>query len=250
MIREFFRRWREKRAQAAVERARVQELFESFVQETKPLVPRAPKHPEAALFRHAWKRAVVLEILYQRLNDEENICLYRDFQELASERYYRIAPVGPYGTVQLRMAKQAAIRLLHSEIDSLSPSKGSRQKRRPLACIYLGICEQGRVYVGQTVEAPEKRWIQHRIESTGPFKRGAQYVSWRIAEGSVTPEKLDEKESFHIGLHDAYESGYNDTRGQDWSAYERGNAERLKRKPVSGSGAQQPREPANASKPT
>lgn len=237
MIRELFPRWRKRRVRAAAKRARVQQLFESFVHETKPLVPRAPKHPEAALLRHAWKRAVVLEILYQRLNDEENVCLYRDFQELASERCYRIAPVGPYGTVQLRMAKQAAIRLLHSEIDSLSSSKDRRRKLRPLACIYIGTCEQGRVYVGQTVEAPEKRWIQHRIESTGPFKRGAQYVSWSIAEGSVTPERLDERESFYIELHNAYESGYNDTRGQDWSAYERGKAERLKRKPVR-SGAQ------------
>lgn len=224
MFRQVLQRWKHRRAEASAERARVQRLFSTFLQETKPLVPRAPKYPEAALLRHAWKRAVVLEIIYQRRAEEGGAQLYSRFQELAADQYYRIAPSGPYGTVQLTMCPKAAVQLLQSEIERLSRPGRSREKERPLACIYVGICEEGRVYVGQTVDAPEKRWIQHRAESTGPFKRGARYVQWKVIEGGVNPRQLAERESFYIGFYDAYANGYNDTRGNDWAAHERGRS--------------------------
>lgn len=229
MIGELFKRWRKARAEAAAERARVQRLFESFLHETQPLVPSAPKHQEAALYRHAWKRAAVLEVIHQRLSDQPRASLYKEFQKLATERYYRVAPVGPYGPIRLRMESEPATRLLQAEIQRLSPTRGKRQPSRPFACIYIGKCEKGRVYVGQTVEAPERRWIQHRAEGTGPFKNGAQYVEWKVIEGSVASARLDERESYCIGLYNAYENGYNDTRGNDWNAYERGRAERQRR---------------------
>ena len=56
-ILDFFRRWRKKRAKAAIERAQFERTVEDFVLDTKPLVPTAPKYPEAALYRYAWKRA-------------------------------------------------------------------------------------------------------------------------------------------------------------------------------------------------
>ena len=43
----------------------------------------------------------------------------------------------------------------------------------------------------------------------------------------VPLSKLDEMESYCIGLYDALESGYNENRGNDSEAYERGCAERL-----------------------
>lgn len=226
MIAGLFKRWREARAEAAAKRAHLQSLFESFLRETQPLVPRAPKHREAALYRHAWKRAAVLEVLQQRRSDQSRTSLFREFQKLAAERYYRIAPVGPYGPITLRMETKAATRLLEVEIQRLSPTRRKQQLSRPLACIYIGKCEEGRVYVGQTVEAPERRWIQHRAEGTRPFKKEAQYVEWKVVEGTVAPANLNERESYCSGLYDAYEKGYNDTRGNDWKAYERGQAER------------------------
>ena len=66
MIAGLFKRWREARVEATAIRAHLQSLFESFLLETQPLVPRAPKHLEAALYRYAWKRAAVLEVLHQR----------------------------------------------------------------------------------------------------------------------------------------------------------------------------------------
>lgn len=231
-IGQFFKRRREARAKAAAERARVERFFESFLTETRRSVPPAPKHASAALYRHAWKRAAVLEILYQRESDEARASLYREFQKLAAHQYYRVAPVGPYGTVRLRMKGAAVTRLLQVETKRLSPSSSKKQRPRPLACIYTGTCEAGRVYVGQTVEAPERRWVQHLAGGTGPFKNGYQYIAWRVVEGDVPLAKLDEQESYSIGLFDAFEHGYNDTRGNDWEAYERGCAAREKPSPA------------------
>ena len=40
------------------------------------------------------------------------------------------------------------------------------------------------------------------------------------------PAKLDARESYYIGLYNADKDGYNDTKGNDWKAYERGQVER------------------------
>jgi hypothetical protein len=107
--------------------------------------------------------------------------------------------------------------LLEFEKQRLFPSE-EKQRIRPLACIYIGTCDQGRIYVGQTVGAPESRWVQHRFGATGPFKKGVQYVEWKVIEGGIDPAKLDERESYYIGLYDANKTGYNDTQGNDWKA--------------------------------
>ena len=83
------------------------------------------------------------------------------------------------------------------------------------------------MYVGQTQDAPERRWLQHRADGTGPFKNGDQYVTWEVVEGEVPTAKLDERESYCIGLFDAFENGYNENRGNDFAAYERGCSARL-----------------------
>jgi hypothetical protein len=128
MIGKLFKRWREVRAATAAERAQVELKFESFVRETLPLVPTASKNPVAALYRHAWKRAAVLEILYQRNADEAQAALYREFQKLTSKQYYRVAPVGPYGPIRLRIEAAAANRLLQEETRRLSPGSATGQR--------------------------------------------------------------------------------------------------------------------------
>lgn len=226
MILDFFKRLREAKAMDAALRSRYEIAFEGFLKETHPFVPpRATKHKEAALYRHAWKRACVLEILAQRMNDPPRIDLYREFQQIAVERYYSVAPDGPYGTVQLRMEAKASARLLKAEIERLLPARKLQANPPELACVYIGKCEKGLVYVGQTTQPPEFRWVQHRSERTGPFKQGANYVTWEVLVGPVPASQLNEQESYFIGLYDAFENGHNDTRGNDWQAYERGRME-------------------------
>ena len=222
----FFKRWRDARAEAAAKRAELQSLFESFLRETEPLVPQGSKHPKAALFRHAWKRAAILGIIYQRRSDQTLTAQFQELEKLAGKRYFEVAPDGLYGKAPLAMGEKTGTRLLETEMQRLFPTEGNQQRIRPLACIYIGTCEQGRVYVGQTVGPPESRWVQHRFGGTGPFKKGELYVEWKVVEGGIDPAKLNERESYYIGLYNANKDGYNDTGGNDWKAYERGQTER------------------------
>ncbi len=228
MIDGFFKRWRDARADAAVKRAEFDRIFEDFLRETAPLVPQDSKHPKAALYRHAWKRAAILGIIYQQRLDDLLAARFKEFETRAATRYFKVAPDGLYGKAPLRMSEKTGTHILEFEKQRLFPTEGRPARARPLACIYIGTCEQGHVYVGQTVGAPESRWVQHRFGGTGPFKKGALYVKWKVIEGEVDPSILDERESYYIGLYDANKNGYNDTIGNNWQAYERGQAERNK----------------------
>lgn len=63
-IQSFIQNRSKKRIEDAEAQKRVEELFEKFLLETKPLTPKASKQPEAALYRHAWKRAIALSFLF------------------------------------------------------------------------------------------------------------------------------------------------------------------------------------------
>jgi hypothetical protein len=229
MVVGFFKRWRNARAEAAAKRAELLRNFELFLRETEPFVPQASKHPKAAMYRHAWKRAAVLGFIYQQKSDQIRSEQFKEFEMLAGERYFAVAPETLYGKPPLKMGEKTVTRLLEFETQRLFPAEGKRLRIRPLACNYIGTCEKGRVYIGQTVGQPEARGLQHRVGGTGPFKKGAQYVEWRTLEGLVEPAKLNERESYYIGFYNADNEGYNDTKGNDWKAYERGQADRLKR---------------------
>ena len=109
--------------------------------------------------------------------------------------------------------------------------KSSKSRAADRGCIYIGKCDQGRIYIGQTVGAPEIRWVQHRIAGTGPFKDGEKYVEWSVLEKEVEPGKLNEREAYYIGFHNADREGYNETSGNDRAAYLRGTADRERVKP-------------------
>ena len=228
---EFINKWRESRATAKANKAELELLFEGFLVETEPLVPRGSKYPEVALLRHAWKRAKVLELLFQNCEvnkyPEANdlVKKYNAFSNLASERHSRVAVPNLNGVPRLQMEAKAVEKLMNLERERILTAANERGERsiiRPLACIYIGTCEQGRVYVGQTLGAPEYRWMQHRTSGTGPFKKGERYVQWKVIEGSIDPARLDERESYFIGFHNAVEDGYNETKGNNWHAYDRG----------------------------
>lgn len=52
--------WKKEREERKERKARLEAMFRDFVIDTRPLVPKAPKYPKAALFRHVWKRAIEL----------------------------------------------------------------------------------------------------------------------------------------------------------------------------------------------
>jgi len=114
-IKSFIENWKRKRVARAEARKRIEELFEKFLLETKPLTPKASKHPEAALYRHAWKRAVVLSYLFKKTLNSERAELYKNFAQIAAKRYSRVAPQNLYGTVSLRMTPETMTKLLEKE---------------------------------------------------------------------------------------------------------------------------------------
>ncbi|MBI4929499.1 MAG: hypothetical protein HY841_01965 [Bacteroidetes bacterium] len=114
-IKSFIENWKRKRAERAEERKRIEALFDKFLLETKPLTPKASKHPEAALYRHAWKRAVALSYLFEKTSNSEKSELYKNFAQIAAKKYSRVAPSSLYGTVSLRMTPEAMMKLLEKE---------------------------------------------------------------------------------------------------------------------------------------
>ena len=211
-----------KRAEKRAEEARVNALFEEFLEETKPHTPRATKHPQAALYRHAWKRAVILSFLFKDIPNSDRHYLFEKFAKIAAKKYYRVAPSNAYGTVQLKMSPEAASKLFDKEKDILFPVEKKIEKTSKFACIYIGVDDNRRYYIGQTMGAPEFRWVQHRAHNTGPFKQGAEYIKWDVLERNVELADLNQKESYFIGFYNSFENGYNDTRGNDFQAYQQG----------------------------
>lgn len=202
--------------------------FEAFLSETRPLVRDVPKHREAALYRYTWKRATVLEKMAEQVSPPRSADRYRDFRKLARESYDRVAPRNAYGKVRLKLSPEEFRSLSQAELNRSVLSSRPARANTPYACIYLGIdSEHSRPYVGQTMDEPERRWKQHRVEATGPFKSGAAYAQWSILAQHVPLSDLNELEAYYIGLHNAFVEGHNSTQGNHREAYERGLRERL-----------------------
>ena len=224
-IKQIFDNWKKEREERKERKARIEAMFKDFVGETRPLVPKAPKYPEAALFRHVWKRACAYEHIYQKIHkNEERALIYSEFQKLAAGRYWPVAPNNAYGKVRLKLSPEAYEKLTEQELARLFPRDEPKSKRDVnKACIYVGFdLEQNKPYIGQTIGDPEYRWKEHRVNGTGPFKKGASYANWEVIKENVSLNELDELEAYYIGYYNAFEDGYNETKGNDWQSYERG----------------------------
>jgi len=210
-------------------RNRAEADYQEFLDESSETAPRAPKNPEASLFRHAWRRAEALKHIYSHIDGPEKNALierYAEFAERASQDYAPVAPSNLYGKIYLKMPSKQGNALAAKELERIQSQinpKLSNATRNITGCIYKGVCgKTGRIYIGQTVGAPEQRWAQHRRDQTGPFKKGAINPSYEILEIPVKNKMLDQREAYFIGYYDSYENGLNETSGNDRGAYERG----------------------------
>lgn len=235
LIKQIISNWKKERAATKERRSRIKAMFDGFVAETIPLVPKAPKYPEAALFRHVWKRACAYEYIYQEIHkNEERAIIYSEFRKLAAKRYFPFAPKNAYGTVQLKLSPEVLKKMTEQELKRLFPIEEPKSKRDAnKACIYVGFdSEQDKPYIGQTIGDPEYRWKEHRVSGTGPFKKGASYARWEVIEENVSLNKLDELEAYYIGFYNAFEDGHNENTGKNWQSYERGLIDRNKNKKI------------------
>ena len=118
-IRTLVENWKAKREAKAAAKRTLAASFFAFVDETRPLTPKAEKYPQAALYRHAWKRAVVLADIAAESYSEADVELFTSFRELAGNEYLAVAPSGPYGKVRLALSGKARARLHEFELERI-----------------------------------------------------------------------------------------------------------------------------------
>jgi hypothetical protein len=194
------------------------EAFRAFVEDSKLSCPKDKGYPDATLYRHIWRRAVVLQTHIAQTDQEKQIL--KNIREIAARNYYACAPQNAYGTVALKITPNQIFEYLKRE---QSQTKNTNHwDTKHFACIYVGRTKDGRMYVGKTINEPERRWVEHRKMGTGPFKDGKDYAEWSVVRGNVQLEELDYWEAYYIGYYNTYEEGYNENPGNDKTAYAQG----------------------------
>lgn len=206
------------------------DAFIKFMGESRPTCPKDKGYPKATLFRHIWRRAVVMQSHFADTDEEKEVL--GKIQEIAARNYYDHAPKNIYGKVLLQITPNQILEYIRRE---QSKSKDRQDKSsKELPCIYMGIAKDGRIYIGQTLKTPENRWIQHRQMGTGPYKNSSDYVDWKVLRGNIPKRKLDYWESYYIGFYNSYEIGYNDNPGNDSNAYILGKKDSKNKISISG----------------
>lgn len=172
LIADLIKDWKARREIKAAAKREMMASFAAFIEETRPLAPRAEKYPEAALYRHAWKRAVVLEDIAVKSNSADDVTRWRQFQEWAGENYYGVAPSGPYGKVRLALNGTARLTLRESESARIAAEKEqsiSSELRRPRGVVYL--LKSGPNYkIGRSAD-PDRRLNEVKLLMPDPVTR-------------------------------------------------------------------------------
>lgn len=123
--------------QERAERARLEELSENakaeavsaldhFVDESRATTPYAPKHPKAALFRHAWRRAKVLEDIGKTEFERKR---FEWLSELIEIHYHSVAPWNDYGKVPLTLSNKQHQKIAVQERARTSSNSASSKNK-------------------------------------------------------------------------------------------------------------------------
>lgn len=182
-IRTLVENWKTKREAEAAAKRELDAAFFAFVTETRPLTPKAEKHPQAALYRHTWKRAIVLADIAAESNQQADAELFKRFQELAGSGYDAVAPDGPYGKVRLALSGSARTQLHQSELARIAAKARlatGTPSRRLRGTVYL--VKSGVNYkIGRTKDLnrrskelklllPDPMSVEHEIQTNDPAK--------------------------------------------------------------------------------
>ena len=181
-ISKIFENWKTARATRAAAKRKLIASFSRFVEETRPITPKAGKHPIAALYRHVWKRAVVLENIATTSGDHDSVSLYKQFQEIAARQYYSAAPETRYGKARLSLSSSAGGQLKQTEL----AHKAARERNKDAtsgrlrAVVYL--LKAGSNYkIGRTtdfkrrlneikLQLPDPVTVEHTIQTNHPVE--------------------------------------------------------------------------------
>ena len=171
----FFRDWQFRREQRRLERERSEASVAAFVADSEPDAPTASKHPEAAKYRFAWKRAVALQEIYAERSDAARVEFYTRVRKRLAEAYFAVAPDGPYGKRKLEIQPDAFLKLKTSELARMSMlfcancATPDAPSPPPLAssldCPRCGRRFQSGVYIVSNVAMPGLVKIGHTTKS-------------------------------------------------------------------------------------
>lgn len=203
---------------------KAEEKFNEFYDQVgdQPIFTRTGKinrNITANRYRIIWRRAVVRHAIFEKLENKFECQVYEELANIAEKRYSIKAPINKYGKVELGLSENQGIKLWKQEMKLLFPGK-EMLPQKDYSCIYLGVDnKENKPYIGQTVNEPEIRQLQHRKSKTGPYKNGATYVEWKILRENVALNELDYWESKFIGAYNSFENGHNDNKGNNSLAY-------------------------------
>ncbi len=101
--------------------------YRLFIDETKKLITKQGKYPEAELYRFAWKRSIVLKSLFK---DSDSASKYDSIQKMALSDYFKVAPSNPYRSKGIELSQKAYDKLLASEKKILYPELAQEPKEK------------------------------------------------------------------------------------------------------------------------
>jgi predicted GIY-YIG superfamily endonuclease len=168
--------------------------------------------------RDVWRRCIALACLHDGKIYPNNCPPIADIMKLAtiSKNFFIAnAPKNAYGKSHLKISPlqlKKELDLAKNGLPTISDQK---------CFIYLGKTTNDRVYVGQTIQAPEERYLQHKKARSGPFKTGQESVEWKILKECEWTD-ADYWESYFIGVYDATVRGYNENRGNSARGFSEG----------------------------
>lgn len=111
--------FKEQRLEEQRAKEKAKDQFQIFLEETKSYVNSSTNYPEAALYRTAWKRAIVLENIFKKINEINKSKPYRNFKEMAAKEFFKIAPSNPYRSTKLELSQKAYDSLYKKELKNL-----------------------------------------------------------------------------------------------------------------------------------
>ena len=171
----FLRNWQLRREQQRLERERFESSVAAFVADSEPDVPSAPKYPEAAKYRFAWKRAVALQEIYAERSDAAQVEFYTKARKRITEAYFAVAPDGPYGKRKLEIqpdvflkpktAELARMSMLFCPNCATSDTTNPPPLALPLDCPRCGRRFESGVYILSNVAMPGLVKIGHTTKS-------------------------------------------------------------------------------------
>ncbi len=219
------------KARKRAEAIRFENLLNEFMSESeiryKLTNKDKPFEKEYELYRYVFRRCRVITYLLENKLPVGTCISIEDIKEIeqyAVKHYFKNCAETLYGPVKLKLTMPMVNKLERQESQTLAELlQGKKLPASIQGYVYIGICTSGKSYIGQTIRSPEKRYLEHREFGTGPYKFRDDSVEWKVIHKCV-PSELDYWESYYIGIHNAYENGFNDNRGKNTDSYELGKA--------------------------